>query len=101
MTAFAEANASVRHAEDPHPIPLPGDTFEGGIVIASVYLREGESEVRTPAVAMLLTIMPEPGWYYRLLEVVHHGAKWNATVRTGFENIVPAVEAYVAAGGDY
>lgn len=75
---------------------LPGQELDGGIVIASVYLNDTEYE---DALVMALLLMPTPGWHYRLVDVWETSRK--VVMRLGFENIVPAVEAYTQQGGDY
>ncbi len=73
----------------------PNDTFRG-TVIASVYLND--TDYPEPVV-MVLLLMPTPGQHYRLAEVQETSRTiigW-----TDYENIVPAVEAYVENGGDY
>lgn len=78
-------------------INLPNDEFGGGMVIASVWLRD---DVEVPF-ALLLLLLPEPP-YYALAEVEYRDGKWVEYVdRQYFPNIVPAVEAYQQNGGDY
>ena len=75
---------------------LPGQALDGGTVIASVYVND--TDYAEPLVLALL-LMPTPGWHYRLVEVWESSRK--ITMRQAFENIVPAIEAYVESGGDY
>ena len=75
---------------------LPGQSLDGGTVIASVYIND--TDYAQPLV-MALLLMPEAGRHYRLVDV------WETSrvieMRRDFPNIVPAVEAYVENGGDY
>lgn len=75
---------------------LPGQELDGGIVIASVYLNDTDYD---EPLVMALLLMPEPGRYYRLVDVWETSRR--VAVRMWFENIVPAVEAYQDRGGDY
>lgn len=75
---------------------LPGQELDGGIVIASVYLNDTDYE---DALVLALLLMPEPGRHYRMVDVWETSRE--VIVRSGFENIVPAVEAYQENGGDY
>jgi hypothetical protein len=75
---------------------LPGQELDGGTVIASVYLND--TDYAEPLV-MALLLMPEAGRHYRLVDVWETSRE--VIMRQGFENIVPAVEAYQENGGDY
>ena len=78
------------------PQILPGQELDGGTVIASVYLND--TEYKEPLVLALL-LMPTPGEHYRMVDVWETSRE--VVQRSGFPNIVPAVEAYVDNGGDY
>jgi hypothetical protein len=79
-------------------IPRPSQPFEGGIVIASVWLRDEEP----PLVAVLMLLMPGTP-HYRVVDVMWTDGRWVVVEATDttFVNIVPATEHYVQNGGDY
>lgn len=77
-------------------LPLPTESFGGGTVIASVWIRDDED----PITAMLLVLMPEPGMYYRVFDIEWR-TRWEITQRREHINIVPAVRDYENNGGDY
>ncbi len=80
-------------------LPLPGDTFDGGTVIASCWQNDTDPDI--PIWAELLLLTPEPGRHYRLVEIEHNVSDWTVTGRTAFENIIPATEAYSDAIGGH
>lgn len=82
-------------------IPLPNDrTRDGATVVASVAFNDDDP---TAVVALLLLLHPVTP-YYEVREVMRDGidGPWRTIADHGFHpNIVPAVEAYEANGGDY
>lgn len=86
---------------DTAKLPLPNDKFDDGIVIASVWGNDDPSE-SSPVWAQLLLLMPEPGWYYRRVEIEWKDTEgWQVRLRQAHENIVPATKDYEDNGGDY
>lgn len=75
---------------------LPGQSLDGGIVIASVILNDTDYE---DVLWNVLLLMPTPGRHYRRVEV--WGDSGEIILRQAHENIVPAVEDYSDNGGDY
>lgn len=79
-------------------LPLPGEPYDGGTVIASVWGCDDPDDGQVWA--LLLLLLPEPD-YYRVVEIEPFEDGWKVTVRRRFPNIVPAVAQYVADGGGY
>jgi hypothetical protein len=79
-------------------IPLPLEAFDGGIVVASTWLNDDDPEASN---ALLVILDHTPGEHYRIVEIQTSRNGWRILWRQHFPNIVPAVEAYVANGGDY
>lgn len=79
--------------------PLPGTTFDGATVVASIWMRDED----LPAVALAMLLLLEPSVpYYRVQDIQWQGGAWAVTGEPRrFPNIVPAVEHYVNEGGDY
>jgi len=74
-------------------LPLPGSHFDGGTVAASVILND---DADTPLHWAAVLLMRSPPFY---LVVECEGSE--PVVRTAYENIIPAVEAYSADTGGY
>lgn len=81
-------------------IPMPNETFEGGIVVASCWLNDDPMPGQ-PASAALLLLTPTHGSFYKVVEVERRDQKWNVTVATDFPNIIPATEDYSDLIGGY
>lgn len=85
-------------------LPLPNEKFDGGIVVASVWLRDDEERGYG---ALLLLLTPEPGLYYRIVEIDAQRKPealywhWEVVMRQAAVNIVEAVDFYKENGGDY
>lgn len=77
-------------------LPLPNDTFDGGIVIASVWMRGDEA----PITALLMLLRPQEP-HYEIADIEWLDGDWFVYNRIQGVNIVPATETYVAQGGDY
>lgn len=86
---------------DTPKLPLPNETIDGGIVIASVWGNDMPDEGGIPVWAQLLLLMPESPYYRRIEITWENGDHWNVTLRQSHENIVPATKDYENSGGDY
>jgi hypothetical protein len=78
-------------------LPHPWDTYDGGIVVASVWLNDDEPDGST---AVLLILEPTPE-HYRVQDIQWQYGGWKNVTHERFVNIVPAVEFYKDNGGDY
>lgn len=88
-------------------LPLPNDSFDGAIVVASVWLNDDEGLVENgkhvPIHAILLLLRPVPNFYEVVkIEKDNVTNEWRISSTISRESkIVPAVEAYIAWRGDY
>lgn len=81
---------------DQATLPLPGEQYDGRIVVASVYVGDLSHEDYDDW--LLLTLDPaEP--FYRV--TVYDGRTGSIKWSTAYDNIVPAVREYESQGGDY
>lgn len=83
-------------------LPLPNDTFDGGIVIASCWGNDEPQDDGTPPFATLLVLDPKPP-FYRLfqIEVTDAGGWRKGDDERSHPNIIPAAEDYSDSIGGY
>lgn len=77
-------------------LPMPGEQFDGRIVIASIWIRDDEQPPL--ALLMLLNSMPP---YYTVAEITFVDDAWTITSSDDHPNINPATACYADNGGDY
>lgn len=77
-------------------LPYPNDPFDGGIVVASVWMRDEEP----PITALLMLLRPQPP-YYEIADIEWVDGAWSVYNRIQQPNINPATETFAQQGGDY
>lgn len=77
-------------------LPMPGERFHRGIVVASVW----QNDEIERATAMVLLVRDAPP-YYAVDEIEWASGDWGTVDVRLHPNIVPAVEDYQQNGGDY
>ena len=78
-------------------LPLPMQPWEGGIIIASVWVRD----IVPPFTCSVIVLRPSHPYYY-VCEFVwsETGKSWYLNTRSPFMNIVEATDYYQQMGGD-
>lgn len=77
-------------------LPMPGDRFMRGYVIASTWTRDDPS---LPALGLVILLDDAPP-YYRVAEIAQDGEQWSLGAFDTFMNINHAVDGYANLGGD-
>lgn len=92
---FTIRNPSEPYASSGPTLPLPGEEFLHGTVVASVWIRDDVPE----PFALVLVLGGAPP-YYTVAEITWRNG-WVTEDMRQHPNIVPAVEDYQQNGGDY
>lgn len=85
-------------------LPMPGEEFDGGVVIASVWRQDDDNDPDGYPVSALLLLLDENPDFYRVQHIYAeypNTTRWELAESKQYPNIVPAVRAYEDEGGDY